>query len=219
LQHNHYFYPEHFIDLPKLKTLHMRKFALLSVLFMICSLAVIAQEKSKGRNRTGFRAGANYFAQRIEVDGEYGYSDFRPGFTAALFREIWLGERFVFQPELAYNRMGGEKNETVTKLDYLSLPLLLKLQANRLGIYAGPQFSLLLGGKSKSEFGMEEDVKDSYNSADFSGILGVEYSLGSSKSYVISARYQFSMNDVQKDAEAGQSIRNTGVQLTFGFRF
>ena len=90
----------------------MRKVSLLSVLIMICSLAVIAQEKSKGRNRTGFKAGANYFAQRIEVDGEYSYSDFRPGFTVALFREIWLGERFVFQPELAYNRMGGEKRRS-----------------------------------------------------------------------------------------------------------
>ena len=197
----------------------MRKVSILSVLFMICSLAVIAQEKSKGKNRTGFKAGANYFAQRIEEDGEYSYSDFRPGFTIGIFKEIWLGERWVFQPELAYNRMGGEKNETVVKLDYLSLPLLLKLQFSRIGIYGGPQFSLLLSGKSKSEFGMEEDVEDSYSSADLGGILGVEYSLGAKKNYVISARYQFSMNDVQKDAEAGESIRNTGVQLTFGFRF
>jgi len=186
---------------------------------MICSLAVIAQEKSKGKNRTGFKAGANYFAQRIEEDGEYSYSDFRPGFTIGLYREIWLGERFVFQPELAYNRMGGEKNQTVVKLDYLSLPLLLKLQFSRLGIYAGPQFSLLLSGKSKSEFGMEEDVEDSYSSADFGGILGAEFSLGAKKNFVISARYQFSMNDVQKDAAAGESIRNTGFQLTAGFRF
>ncbi len=197
----------------------MRKISLLSVLIMICSLAVIAQEKTKGKNRTGFKVGANYFAQRIEEDGEYSYSDFRPGFTIGLYREIWLGERWVFQPELAYNRMGGEKNETVVKLDYLSLPLLLKLQFNSLGIYAGPQFSLLLSGKSKSEFGMEEDIEDSYSSADFSGIVGAEISLGSKKNFVVSGRYQFSMNDVQKDAAAGESIRNTGVQLTVGFRF
>ena len=197
----------------------MRKVSLLSVLFMICSLAVIAQEKSKGRNRTGFKAGANYFAQRIEEDGEYSYSDYRPGFTIGLFREIWLGERFIFQPELSYNRMGGEKSGVVTKLDYLSIPLLLKMQFNHVGISAGPQFSLLLGGKSKSEFGIEEDVEDSYSSADFGGILGIEYSIGSKKNYVIGARYQFSMNDVQKDAEPGQSIRNTGFQLTAGFRF
>ena len=197
----------------------MRKVSLLSVLFMICSLAVIAQEKSKGRNRTGFKAGANYFAQRIEEDGEYSYSDYRPGFTIGLFREIWLGERFIFQPELSYNRMGGEKSGVITKLDYLSLPLLLKMQFNHIGISAGPPFSLLLGGKSKSEFGIEEDVEDSYSSADFGGILGIEYSIGSKKNYVIGARYQFSMNDVQKDAEPGQSIRNTGFQLTAGFRF
>ena len=197
----------------------MRKVSLLSVLFMICSLAVLAQEKSKGKNRTGFKAGANYFAQRIEEDGEYSYSDFRPGFTIGIFREIWLGERFIFQPELAYNRMGGEKNQTVVKLDYLSLPLLLKMQLNRLGLSAGPQFSLLLSGKSKTEFGMEEDIEDSYSSADFGGIVGAEYSLGSAKNFLIGARYQFSLNDVQKDAAAGESIRNTGVQLTVGFRF
>ena len=197
----------------------MRKVSFLSVLFMICSLAVIAQEKSKGKNHTGFKAGANYFAQRIEEDGEYSYSDYRPGFTIGLFREIWLGERFIFQPELAYNRMGGEKSGVITKLDYLSIPLLLKMQFNHVGISAGPQFSLLLGGKSKSEFGIEEDVEDSYSSADFGGILGIEYSIGSKKNYVVGARYQFSMNDVQKDAEPGQSIRNTGFQLTAGFRF
>jgi len=66
---------------------------------------------------------------------------------------------------------------------------------------------------------MEEDVEDSYSSADFGGIVGAEFSLGAKKNFVISARYQFSMSDVQKDAIAGESIRNTGVQLTAGFRF
>ena len=195
----------------------MRKVSLLSLVLIISSLSVLAQDK--GKTRTGFRAGVNYFAQRIEENKEYSYSDFRTGLTVGIFHEIPLGTRFTFQPELVFNNMGGEKNGTVTKLNYMSLPLLLKLHGKRFGAYIGPQFSLLMSAKTKAEFDVETDVKDTYKSGDVAGITGVEYSLGANNSFVISFRYQFAINDVLKDGNPGEAIRNTGVQLTAGFRF
>jgi len=158
-------------------------------------------------------------AQRIEEDREYNHSDFVTGFTIGIFREIPLNTKIDFQLEICYNRMGGEANDSKTTLDYISLPALIKVHGNRLGWYVGPQLSLLLGGKTTSTAGGEEDLKDSYKSVDWGAITGFEYWFGKEKRFVVSARYQFSLNDVLKDGEPGESIRNTGAQLTAGFRF
>ena len=194
----------------------MRKVCLLFVLSLFCSLSLFAQ----GKPRTGLKAGVNYMAQRIEEDGDFSYSDFISGFTIGIFREIPLSKIFDFQTELSYNRMGGEKNGSKTTLDYLSLPVMLKLHGKRFGWYFGPQASLLLKGKQEKEFVIgDEDLKNTYRSIDWGGITGFEYSLGPNNRFVISARYQFSLNDVLKDGDVGESIRNTGAQVTAGFRF
>lgn len=195
----------------------MRKFSLLTVLTVFVSLTIMAQDKPK--NRTGFRIGATYYTQRIETDAHYKRGDYVTGLAVGIFREIAMNKNLTFQPELFYNRMGGEADGVTTKLNYISLPLLLKVHSKRFGAYVGPQLSLLISGHDKKEFDVEEDIKDKYKSADIGGIGGIEYNLGPNNRFVISARYQFSINDVLKDGGAGESIRNTGIQLTAGFRF
>lgn len=195
----------------------MRKFSLLIVLSFFFTTTLLAQEKSG--KRIGFRAGVNYFTQRIELNRDYERGDYITGLTLGLFREIPINNNLTFQPELVYNRMGGKADSITTKLRYVSLPLLLKVHGKRFGAYVGPQFSLLMNAKEEKEMGSELDVKDKYKSADLAGVAGVEYSVGANNRFVFSARYQFSINDVWKDAGPGESIRNTGFQVTAGFRF
>jgi hypothetical protein len=215
LDHNRYFYEQNYSATPKLKTPHMRKVCLLFVLSTICSLSLFAQAKS----RTGFKIGANYMTQRVEIDRDYSYNDFIYGFTIGLFREVPLNNFMAFQTELSYNRMGSERDNEKTKLDYISLPVMLKIHGKRFGWYAGPQLSLLLKAKQENRFLGNTDVKDTYKSVDLGAITGVEYSFGPNNRFVISGRWQFSMNDVWKDADGGESLRNTGAQLTAGVRF
>ncbi|MBC7850075.1 MAG: PorT family protein [Chitinophagaceae bacterium] len=195
----------------------MRKVFLLSLLLLSISMHLLAQDL--GKSRFGVKAGLNYSAQSVELNRERELSDFRTGFTIGFFKEIPLAPSIMLQPELSYNRLISRYEEKTTKLNYLSIPLLLKIHGKHFAGYFGPQFSLLLSGKSDELYGDEEDLKNSYSSADFGGVVGFEYSFGPANRFVVSTRYQFPLSNVLKDAASGQSVRNTGFQLTGGVRF
>lgn len=209
------FTPQPKTELPKPKFLHMRKFLVVVVLIVVSLPTLLAQENK----RTGFKIGVNYSFLRAEVLREKMNSDPRLGLSVSLFQEFPLGKLVVFQPELAYNRFGGEIDNTITKLDYISIPTLFKFRAKRFGFLIGPQLSLLISGKEKKEFQTETDLKDQLNSVDVSAVTGFEYSLGKNNRFVIAARYLYGMSDISKDSPPGSSLRNQSVQFTAGFRF
>lgn len=193
----------------------MRKICIVLLCMVVASQTVSAQDKK----RTGFRIGANYSSLRVELLDEKSISDFKPGLSIAIFQEIPLNKLVSFQPELAFNRLGGEKDNIRTKLDYVSIPTLFKFHGKHLGVLFGPQVSLLIKGKEKEEFQNEVDLKNELSSVDVSAVAGLEYVLGKNDRFVISARYLYGMNNIGKDAGAGNSLRNQAGQLSVGFRF
>jgi len=193
----------------------MRKVLLIVVLFAVVSPSIFAQEKK----RTGFRLGLNYSSLRIEVAKDKSVSDWKPGLSFAIFQEIPLSSTVSFQPELGFNRFGGEEENVRTKLDYVSIPTLFKFHGKRFGFVVGPQVSLLIKAKQKEEFQNEIDLKNELSSVDVSAVGGFEYSLGKDNRFVVAARYLFGISNIAKDALPQSSLRNQSGQLTFGFRF
>lgn len=193
----------------------MRKFTVLVLLLAIMASVGQAQTKS----RTGFRAGANYSTQRITANKESNYSDYVVGLNLALYRQIPLSPIFAFQPEFAFNSMGGKVDRTTTRLSYISFPFLFKIHGKHFGLLAGPQPSLLVGAKSTDGYSGSVNIKSELKSIDLAAITGIEYAFGKNNSYNVSLRYLFALNNIQKDALPGEKVGNYGLQLSVGFLF
>ncbi len=188
----------------------MRKFTVLVLLLAIMASVGQAQTKS----RTGFRAGANYSTQRITANKESNYSDYIVGLNIALYRQIPLNPMFDFQPEFAFNSLGGKVDGTTTRLGYISFPLLVKIHSKHFGFLAGPQPSLLVSAKSIDRYSSSSNIKSQLKSVDLSAVTGFEYAFGKNNSYNVSLRYLFALNNIKKDALPGEKVSNYGLQLS-----
>jgi hypothetical protein len=90
---------------------------------------------------------------------------------------------FAVQTGLYYSRKGLENPEFQspaapdTRLDYVTLPLLLKaMPTERFSLYAGPQIAMLLGGRNGSQ---SLDMRQSgFRRLDASAVVGAEVRVG-----------------------------------------
>ncbi len=64
--------------------------------------------------------------------------------------------------------------------------------------------------------GGSTDVKDSFKSTDFSGILGADYTFGAG--FNIGARYQLDLSDINNSG-SGTTVKNTAFNITVGYTF
>lgn len=191
-----------------------RSFLVLTVSF----LAVTTYAQS-----FGLRAGVNLANVNVKTQGINVSPDTKAGINAGAFINLPVSHAVSIQPELAYSGMGFKLNVSGTtgteSANYLTLPVLVKVKVPKtgLGIYAGPQYGLLLSAREKSQ-GQSEDVKDMYKSSDFAGVAGVEY--GFKSGLFFTARYQFGLVNIAKsDPNENATVKNNCVSIMAGFRF
>lgn len=171
----------------------------------------------------GVRAGINISNVSIKSQGISIKPSANVGPNAGIFANFKVALNLSLQPELAYSAMGykvdvdGVSGTETTS--YLTLPLLVKFKVpmTGLGIYAGPQYGLLLSAKDKSD-GETQDAKDSYKSSDVAAVFGAEYAL--KLGLFFSARYQAGLTNVAKtDQGDNTTAKNNSVTLLVGFKF
>ena len=98
----------------------------------------------------------------------------------------------------------------------VDVPLLFEYRLiPRVCLQAGPQFTSLISAKDNNS----TDVKNSFNTSDFSGVLGAEVLLP--LHLTVGARYILGFSDVKSSgvSGAGDSWKNRSIQLSVGFRF
>jgi hypothetical protein len=199
----------------------------LNLVCFILSLALFAHAQNhKTGIKFGARAGVNFSNMTAKSPGISVSFSSLTGFNAGGFVEIPAGDKFAIQPELAFSQMGakfkvpdgeGGTFSGTSKLNYLTLPALVKFKVPNtgIGIYAGPQVGLLLSAKEEG-YGESTDAKDNYNSSDFAGVFGGEYFFDAGIG--ISARYQLGLSNIAKDA-GDNTVKNTAFTITVGYRF
>jgi hypothetical protein len=226
----------------------MKKFRLLIPMFAI-AVAGFSQEK---KARFGVHAGANISSVNSKITYSNlgtSYSTELPfssitGFVGGVHAEVYLGNHFYLQPELAYSQLGAKavslisdtttpsgKLEVKSILHYVVLPVLVKYRLPKTGasIFIGPQYGYLLSTTNKiNNTTINEEDKSNYKS-DLSGIVGAEYYFPAGLG--ISARYQLGITTIQKpeyvdisDLPFGVvaksiSVRNSAFTFTIGYRF
>ena len=172
----------------------MKKIILLTTVLMLGLVSAQAQSL-----RYGAKIGANF----SNLDSSAPTGGNQTGFHVGGLLELKVLDNLALQPELLYSKQGSKD----FKLDYLSLPVLLKfyMTSDKLSFELGPQFSVLIN----------DDVPTSFDSktADLATVVGLGYNL--TDMIFVQARYVYGMSEISKNAE----IKNRIIQVSAGLRF
>ena len=151
-------------------------------------------------------------------------SDWKKGMSLGLFLEIPIGYgSFSLQPGLGFSQKGYEDSSSSLGLNYLDLPLLMKvgfLQGDVVPyLTAGPYVAFLMAAKSKTLFG-ETDVKELFNKIDCGLIGGVGLDIGISRDIKVGlgANYWMGLLNILDSSIQTQKNRIIKISLELAFK-
>jgi hypothetical protein len=185
------------------------------ILILLLSYAAHAQ------TAFGLKGGLNL--TNLNVDDPEASYDSRAGYHVGIF----LRGRFSkigIQPEVLLSTAStdvstllGDYKDSFT---YLSVPVMIKFYIiSGLNIHAGPQFSFLLDGERKGEFGRissTTDIKEYYKSSDVSVSAGAgwDFPFGLNVDF----RYNIGVTDIN-DVSGGEEAKSRIFQVSLGWNF
>lgn len=161
----------------------------------------------------------------------------KTGLYAGITANIPVSDEFSIQPELIYNQMGAKTNlydfgsiignvSTTTKLDYISLPVMLQYNfPSNIYVELGPEFSYLVSAKqglSSSIISPSTDINMDYlNRLNVGAGFGAGYNFN--KNFGINARYTLGLTGLGKNGNVADyfldSAKNNNLQLGVNFKF
>lgn len=201
----------------------MKKFIILSLAAFVFSTSSMAQ---------GFRLGVKVGGNLNKVEGQSFNDGFKFAYHAGAFAEIDFSKKFGIQPELMWNQMGGVPSnfnnlyntatgfppglfnrDNVFKLDYLSIPLLIRynLLGGFLTLNAGPQFGILL----QQDKTLLQNGQDAFKSGDFSMVGGVQLNILMLRVY---ARYNVGLSNIN-NLDNRDQWKSQQIQMGLGWKF
>lgn len=186
-------------------------------ILMFCLLATSAITVNAQKLHVYAKAGANL----TKIDGKEFNDDYKTGFHVGGAVEIGISKSISLQPELYYSELktisinsvitpGFNVNNEV-KLNYLSIPLLLKINATKvLSLHVGPEYSILVNN--------DEDLltngKEAFKSGNFSMIGGVQINLSNINIY---GRYNVGLSSIE-DAPSTDKWKSQQIQVGIAFK-
>ncbi len=204
-----------------------RAWSLVAVLLCAASAA-----PANAETRVGIQAGASFSTFQTSPQEEGVDFGTRTGLVAGTVVDLGLGRRLTLRLEPAYAQRGselvirlfGEESRGKLKLEYVELPVLL-----RVGLGGGRIQPYLIGGptvayrlSAKTQTGAEsEDVSEFFQRWDF-GIAaggGLEFPAGSARVF-LEGRYNFGLTNTTAGEDAADfSAKNRGPQAVAGVTF
>jgi hypothetical protein len=160
----------------------------------------------------------------------------RIGFSVGGFITFNISEMFAIQPEVLYTMKGlrfeeeifGETLKVWMKLDYLEIPVLVKIIFPSPGgvnpyLFAGPAVAIKVSGKVKAEFAGESDEEDieDMKSTDFGLVIGagVDFGFGALGKGTLSVDIRYSLGLSTISDFEGDDVKNGAFSLMVGFSF
>jgi hypothetical protein len=188
----------------------MKKHVLmLAIAITFCSTGLMAQGISGG-----FKAGLNFANQKLSSDLFSVTPDGRTSFHAGFFATINMGT-IGLQPELIYNSVGSKFDDNVSKIDYLTIPVMIRINfAKIVNIHAGPNFGFLLSAKND-----DGDFKDEMKGMDLG--VGVGIGLDLPMGVIVSARHNIGLSntaDIDGVDPDDYKVTNSYFQLSVGYK-
>lgn len=193
---------------------------------VLLSLAVLAGAVSAAHAQEGIRFGVKAGGSLTTLSGkdvEDISSKF--GFHAGAVANFGINDMFSVQPELLYSQKGAQdkdNSKVKLKLNYVDVPVLLRLNADGLFFEAGPQVGFLLAAKG-TDGTNSLDIKEGYKSVDFGYAAGLGYQMPDG-GIGVGLRYNGGFANVPKDITFGSTTteikaRNSAFQLYLSYMF
>lgn len=165
----------------------------------------------------GIKAGVN-FSSIADATG----FDNRTGFVAGIFAGAKLNDKVGLQADLLYSQQGAEFDGGEFNLDYVNVPIVLKIfLSESFHIHGGPQFGFVANDDFRSDVAA---VNDGFrtNNFDLSGVLGVGVDLP--MGLRLDGRYNFGLTKTNEELRilgetAVEEGRNSVVTLSVGYSF
>ena len=187
----------------------MRTFLAIGLFFTLL-FNVQAQETS-----FGIKGGFN----SASLSDDEGFTtDARNGFHVGIYGEARLSDFIAIQPELLYSQQGSEieseDTEYKQKVDYINLPVMLKLYLIP-GVFAevGPQIGLAINDETESNvrglFSAEQETDP--NSFDYGVNIGAGFKL--LNGVQAGVRYNYGLGDLYDESD---DFNNRVVQVYLG---
>lgn len=146
-------------------------------------------------------------------------SDYKAGLSLGAYASFSVFPMLSIQPEVLFSQKGAKEGDAKLEADYVDIPVLLKVKPSLPGVglspylFAGPSAGILLSAKSGGV-----DIKDAYESAEFSLVLGGGLEFGRIS---VDARYDLGLSSATKDELAGvalDAMKNRAFTVMLGFR-
>lgn len=193
----------------------MKKRNLIVALFFGMVASVSAQNRMNSNSNTNIGIKGGYNLAALSYDGE-GETDQRHGLHLGFYAEEFISDNLAIQPELLYSQQGyqiKDSNGTFTqKLDYINLPVMLKLYPSRnFFLEAGPQIGLAISDKDVYEGVFNSTTVYEPNNFDWGMNLGGGFKTNSGIS--LGARYHVGLGDLYDSGKA----HNRVLQFSVGF--
>jgi len=186
------------------------------ILFSILLLTSATFMVSAQELHLGAKVGANL----NKVDGQAFKDGFQLGYHLGGFLELDFSKSLGIQPEVLFNQSKTKSADNLNDifhpgnditLNYLSIPLLLRINAgNLITFHVGPQFGILLN----NEKSLVQNGKDAFKTGDFSAVAGLQLNLRSLRVY---GRYNIGLNNIS-DIDNTDKWKNQQIQLGVGFK-
>jgi opacity protein-like surface antigen len=169
--------------------------------------------------KLGVKLGANL----SKIDAAAYTDGFKLSYQGGAWLELDVTKKLGVQPELLFSQtsstttndpntiLTGLNKNIDTKLNYLSIPVLLRYNVNKfVTINLGPQYSILLNKNSS----LLDNGKNAFKSGDLSAVAGLQLSLGSLRVY---GRYNVGLTDL-KNVEDKEKWTSQQIQLGVGLQ-
>lgn len=191
--------------------------------------AVLFSHANAQKLHLGAKAGANL----SKIDAVSFDDGYKLGYQLGGWVSLDFGKdgNVGIQPEILYNQSNSQfsssfkdiygnilnpgGDETV-KLNYLTIPVLLRINvSNLLTLNAGPQFGVLINDSQD----LIENSKTAFKSGDLSGVLGAQINLGSFHVY---GRYSIGLSDNNNlgvpETGSADKWKNQQAQIGIGLK-
>jgi hypothetical protein len=143
--------------------------------------------------------------------------DYKAGLNLGGFVSIPAGAMFAIQPEALFSQKGTKDGNDKVSLNYLEVPVLLKLSPSLPGdfvrpiFFAGPSAGILLSAKDADG----DNMKDGLKSADFGLVIGGGVEFGKLS---LDARYNLGLSSIDKAVENVKAdVKNRAITVMIGY--
>lgn len=179
-------------------------------------MSIISMTAFSQSLKLGIKGGATL----NKITGKSFKEQFTFGYHIGGFATIGLGNSLAIQPEVMFNQVNVDSSSSFSsiyqfnkvskvKLNYLTIPLLLNINANKfVTLQVGPQFGILMN-KSKT---LVQNGKDAFKGSDFSMLGGLQLNISHFRIY---GRYAIGLNNLN-DIDNREKWKGQSVQLGIG---